>query len=64
MNPNEILSQSPGLRGTSYPGSTVTRHPNPNGHASSRAAPPKAATLLGLTRQKAYPCIIFTTNKH
>jgi hypothetical protein len=28
-NPNGILSQSPGLRGTSYPGSPSTKHPQP-----------------------------------
>ncbi len=28
-NPNGIPSQSPGLRGTSYPGSSSTKHPQP-----------------------------------
>ena len=49
MNPNGIPSQSPGLRGTSYPGSRVPRlFPNPNGVASS-ATRRFATTPLGLT---------------
>lgn len=47
-DPNGIPSHSPGLRGTSYPGFTVTGHPNPNGVASSRAVSRMAATPLGL----------------
>ena len=48
LNPNGIPSSSPGLRGTSYPGSTVTRVSNPNGVVSSRVASQMAATPLGL----------------
>ncbi len=33
-NPEGILQQSPGLRGTSYPGSSASGRPNPNGVAS------------------------------
>ena len=46
-NPNGIPSLSPGLRGTSYPGSRSCSPFNPNGVASS-AAHPAAATPLGL----------------
>ena len=46
-NPNGIPSQSPGLRGTSYPGSTVKQISNPNGVASF-VARQSATTLLGL----------------
>ena len=36
-NPNGIFSFSPGLRGTSYPGSSQNEYPNPNGVASDSA---------------------------
>ena len=45
-NPNGILSQSPGLRAASYPGSGPVRRLNPNGVAAS--FPQWAATPLGL----------------
>src|SRR5206468_2735626 len=49
-NPNGIPSQSPGLRGTSYPGSIVGEVSNPNGVVSfgSRRC---ATTPLGLNNQ-------------
>jgi len=49
-NPNGIPSQSPGLRGTSYPGCIVREVFNPNGVVSfgSRRC---AATPLGLNHQ-------------
>ena len=50
LNPNGIPSSSLGLRGTSYPGSTVTRVSNPDGVVSSRVASRKAATPLGLMK--------------
>jgi hypothetical protein len=34
FNPEGIVSSSPGLRGTSYPGRTAHTTPNPNGVAS------------------------------
>jgi len=46
LNPNGILPQSPGLRGTSYPGEFREHGVNPNGVAAS--AHGRAATLLGL----------------
>ena len=46
-NPKGIPSQSPGLRGTSYPGSWSRDGHNPNGVASFRTRP-CAATPLGL----------------
>jgi len=36
-NPKGIASSSPGLRGTSYPGSGVGQSPNPNGVASDKS---------------------------
>src|SRR5437016_554035 len=36
-NPKGIVSSSPGLRGTSYPGSGESECPNPNGVASHRS---------------------------
>ena len=50
LNPNGIPSSSPGLRGTSYPGSTVKKISNPNGVVSSRVASPMAATPLRLMK--------------
>ncbi len=49
-NPNGIPSQSPGLRGTSYPGCIVREVSNPNGVVSfgSRRC---AATSMGLKHQ-------------
>ena len=38
-NPNGIASSSPGLRGTSYPGSTTPPETNPNGVASVPPSP-------------------------
>ena len=39
-NPNGILSQSPGLRGTSYPGTTSAENHNPNGVVANVTRPP------------------------
>jgi hypothetical protein len=54
MNPNGIASQSPGLRGTSYPGFTVRRVFNPNGIASFGLRR-WGATPLGLDDPWNYP---------
>src|SRR2546421_9687051 len=52
-NPNGILSQSPGLRGTSYPGKTSEENHNPNGVVANVTRPLNengiAATALRLT---------------
>jgi hypothetical protein len=47
VNPDGIPSQSPGLRGTSYPGFAVRKAFNPNGVASF-GSPRYDATPLGL----------------
>ena len=47
MNPNGIPQQSPGLRGTSYPGATVQKTKPQRGFGFGERAP-KVATPLGL----------------
>jgi hypothetical protein len=46
--PNGLESSSPGLRGTSYPGSSFKTHFNPNGVAAM--ATTFDSTLSGLTK--------------
>jgi hypothetical protein len=52
MNPNGIPQQSPGLRGTSYPGRSLDKTTTPTGLrplSAPKSSPKAGATPLGLT---------------